>query len=191
MSLMMKHYLFPISVFLLPKGVTQLRIFEPRYLRMIEACQNNGTGFVMAMQEGERICQFGTLVKVDEVYPLENNTLGITIRGLNIVEIKSPYQEEDGLWVGDTERTTGWMPTSAIEPKLESLSTQLRKIYATHPELSDLYNVTDFTDPDWVCSRFLEIIPLATNQKQWYLAQQNHQEALSFLTTMVISKQLH
>ncbi|WP_087018697.1 LON peptidase substrate-binding domain-containing protein [Thaumasiovibrio subtropicus] len=192
MGLIMNHYLFPLSVFLLPKGITQLRIFEPRYLRMVESCLEHETGFVMAMQEGERVCQYGTLVKVNDVRPMENGTLGIEIKGMHVVKIHEPYQEEDGLWTAKTERTAGWQPTACDAQIHQQLSQKLQSLFHNHPELSSLYKKPEFNDPAWVCARFLEISQLATNQKQWYLAQPNHLEAMSYLSTMVVgSRQLH
>ena len=38
--------IFPLSVFLLPEGMTKLRIFEPRYLKMVSIA-SKGQGFVI------------------------------------------------------------------------------------------------------------------------------------------------
>jgi len=42
--------IFPLPVFLLPGGVTKLRIFEPRYLKMVSTA-SSGQGFVAWLQE--------------------------------------------------------------------------------------------------------------------------------------------
>ena len=38
--------IFPLPVFLLPNGITRLRIFEPKYLKMIKIA-TKGQGFVI------------------------------------------------------------------------------------------------------------------------------------------------
>lgn len=37
--------LFPLSSVVLPEGKMKLRIFEPRYQRMVAQCSKTGSGF--------------------------------------------------------------------------------------------------------------------------------------------------
>ncbi len=56
--------LFPLPLFLLPGGITKLRIFEPRYVRLVKESMANNQGFVLAMKEGDELCPYGTHVDI-------------------------------------------------------------------------------------------------------------------------------
>ena len=48
--------LFPLNTVLFPGGPLSLRIFEPRYLRMVSECMKLGTGFgVVLLREGAEV----------------------------------------------------------------------------------------------------------------------------------------
>nr|WP_086938304.1 LON peptidase substrate-binding domain-containing protein [Thaumasiovibrio occultus] len=183
----MQHYLFPLPVLLLPGGVTLLRIFEPRYLRLVKECCATDTGFVIAMEDNNRLCSLGTLVKITDFEQRDDNTLGITIKSLSVVQIDEPAQQDDGLWYASTERRPFWDEKPAVdETQFRNLSHMLRQLFVAYPDLDALYPVKLFDDVNWVCSRWLEVVPLANNQRQWYLGQADHAEALQFLTTTLI-----
>jgi Lon protease-like protein len=86
--------LFPLSAHILPEGRMALRIFEPRYIRMVkDACRLN-EGFVICMlnskgqkEDNTHIFPTGTYCKVIDFDVLEDGLLGITVEGLKCVSI--------------------------------------------------------------------------------------------------------
>ena len=88
--------LFPLSAHLLPEGRMALRIFEPRYVRMVkQACAEN-KGFVMCMLNAngdknlnEHIHKIGTYAQVVDFDMLDDGLLGIKVAGSHLVEVSS------------------------------------------------------------------------------------------------------
>jgi uncharacterized protein len=86
--------LFPLSAHLLPGGHMALRIFEPRYVRMVkEACAGNGY-FVLCMlnsrgdqTSNEHIFPIGTLCKIVDFDLLDDGLLGINVEGVCCVSV--------------------------------------------------------------------------------------------------------
>ena len=71
---MKQLYLFPLSAHVLPGGKLFLRIFEPRYVRMVKDCCQQGSGFGVCMLSGrdnsassQKILPVGTHVEIVDV----------------------------------------------------------------------------------------------------------------------------
>ena len=47
--------IFPLSIFLLPEGVTRLRIFEARYLKMVSMAMKNNGFVVLPIANEEQV----------------------------------------------------------------------------------------------------------------------------------------
>ena len=61
----MRLALFPLSVFLLPDGITRLRIFEPRYKRLVSQAMSSGEGFGLCLpKEANSLYNIGTRVEI-------------------------------------------------------------------------------------------------------------------------------
>ncbi|WP_325892487.1 LON peptidase substrate-binding domain-containing protein [Grimontia sp. NTOU-MAR1] len=179
--------LFPLPLFLLPGGVTKLRIFEPRYVRLVKESMANDSGFVLAMKDGDAICRFGTHVKIVDFETLPDGLLGVTIRGISRVKLANIGQEEDGLWISDTEVLPDWNENEGAG----DLGTALENLFEAHPEHASQYNSEHrFDDMLWVCQRWLEILPLANNQRQWFLAQHDLQEAKQFISLLLSEEKI-
>ena len=83
---MMRLPLFPLNVYLLPGGILPLRLFEPRYLRMLSLSQAHGFGLCLLgtrREDGQMpLLALGTRVEVTDFNQLDDGTLGITVRGI-------------------------------------------------------------------------------------------------------------
>ncbi|MCC4797247.1 ATP-dependent protease [Enterovibrio norvegicus] len=175
--------LFPLPLFLLPGGITKLRIFEPRYVRLVKESMAEQKGFVLAMKEGDAICTYGTHVQIIDFETLPDGLLGITIKGLSRVKLSHIDKENDGLWVGHTEALPDWPPSNA---DTGLLGEALKALFKTHPEHASQYEeVLCFNDVNWVCQRWLEVLPLANNQRQWFIAQHDAEDAMQFITVLL------
>ena len=103
MQLEKKCPIFPLGIVVFPGNIQSLQIFEPRYLKMVKECLNSDSGFVITLQN-PNIDSFkdkGTYVKVIDFNNLPNGLLGITVKAINRVEIKSIETDADNLNFGD------------------------------------------------------------------------------------------
>ena len=183
--------LFPLSAHLLPEGRMALRIFEPRYVRMVkQACAEN-KGFVMCMLNAngdknlnEHIHKIGTYAQVVDFDMLDDGLLGIKVAGLSSVKVKDIITESDGLRIGKCHTMEPWqcdIPTKQISPMVE----RLHEIFERYPELQSLYEVPEFDNPNWVLMRWLELLPVDARQKQYFLNQQDCTVLFSYLSALV------
>ncbi len=187
----MKLPLFPLSSHILPQGRMSLRIFEPRYVRMIkESCASN-TGFVICMLNSagdqnlnSHIFPLGTLCKVIDFDVLEDGLLGVTVEGIECVSIQNIETESDNLRVALVASAKQW----SCEPNdlaLHPIDERLQEIFERYPEVSSLYNEMRFDDPIWVINRWIELLPVGAEQKQHFLMQQDCKKVLHYLSQLI------
>jgi len=152
----MKLALFPLSAHLLPGGIMPLRIFEPRYQRMI--AQAGDQGFALCM-----------------------------------LDPRQPDQEADGLRIGEVEQLPPWR-TGRLNADQHSLAKALQEVFEDYPEYAALYRNPDWGDASWVAQRWLEVLPIRlevlpipVEQKQWLVAAEDNQPALSLLSGLLVA----
>jgi hypothetical protein len=95
---------FPLSVFLFPGEDMPLRIFEPRYMQLIEEVRTSGASFVIPYVIGEEMQEYGCEVRLKEVVG-ENSggRMVITVQSISVVQIVSFNTQLDGkLYAGGT-----------------------------------------------------------------------------------------
>ncbi|WJG08408.1 LON peptidase substrate-binding domain-containing protein [Aliiglaciecola sp. LCG003] len=183
--------LFPLSAHLLPGGMMSLRIFEPRYIRMVkEACANQ-TGFIICMlnsqgnkQLNQHIYPVGTYATVVDFDLLEDGLLGIKVQGHRCVTIDAIESQDDGLRVGQCQWQDDWSCDLDIDT-LAPMHTRLQEIFVKYPEVNALYPKPEFSNPLWVIYRWLELLPVPAEQKQKFLAQKDCVNAVEFLSQLV------
>jgi len=178
--------LFPLSSVVLPEGKMRLRIFEPRYKRLVsQALKGDGTFGICLFDAslastGQELSVVGTLAKITDFESLEDGLLGISVTGLKKFRIKRVRVEYDGLRLARVEWLPNW-DVANLDPQSESISKHLGDIYRQFPDLGDLYQQRFFDDASWVSQRWLEILPI-TNQQFDTLAQQpDCYQAVEFL----------
>lgn len=182
--------LFPLSSHVLPGGRLSLRIFEARYLRMVkEACrQDTGFGICMLKQglAGNEHCPIlpiGTYVKVVDFDLLQDGILGIRVEGQGLFYMDDFITQKDGLRIGQCHWLDMWqanLPEESISPLVK----KLKLAFSRYQELAELYEQPRFDDPQWVVSRWLELLPVDAEQKQWLLQQQDSGKVVDFLTQL-------
>lgn len=168
-----------------------LRIFEPRYTRMVkEACRRD-EGFVICMlnshgnkEDNTHIYETGTYCKVIDFDVLEDGLLGITVEGVRSVTVKNIQTEADGLRVADCEETDAWICNVDIAD-LTPMNERLGEIFATFKEVSGLYEEVKLDDPRWVINRWLELLPVGAEQKQYFLSQKDCSKIVNYLSQLI------
>lgn len=183
--------LFPLTAHLMPGGRMQLRVFEPRYIRLVRDSLRNEQGFGLCMlnpegdvTKNEHIHPIGTLAKIVDFETLNDGYLGITIIGEALFDIHTIETEKDGLRTA----TVSFRNELANVAKVESESTQecelknrLQEVFTNYPEFAALYPEQYFDSAEWVCNRWLEILPLAAEAKQELLAANNLRVTQNYL----------
>ncbi len=185
--------LFPLSGHVLPGGIMQLKIFEPRYLRMIrEVCSKGEQGLIgmcMFNEQGSiehntHIHALATLAKVIDFEHRDDGLLGITVEGVEIGEITSIDVANDGLRSGTIERHNNW-PQHSLDDDYQHLATRLCEVYKEYPELGSCPSGECLSHADWVCQRWLELLPISAQVKQELLREQSCQPALEYLKSLI------
>jgi Lon protease-like protein len=183
--------LFPLSAHLLPEGRMSLRIFEPRYTRMIRQVCAENSGFVMCMlnargdrESNQHIYPIGTFAEVVDFDLLEDGLLGIKVAGTKLVEVSDIVTEPDGLRVGHCEELAPWQ--CDIDPKqISPMDERLKEIFAKYEDIASLYEAPRFHDPIWVMQRWLELLPVDGGQKQQFLQHHNCTKLLNYLSALI------
>lgn len=178
--------LFPLSSIVLPQGKMKLRIFEPRYKRMVAESSKNGHEFGICLISikscGNSSClsKFGTLVRVVDFDMLSDGLLGITVIGLKRFMIHSVRSEDDGLRFAQVSWLPDWPNCEFSQPQ-QFLGIRLRAVYQQIPQIGDLYSQCCFDDATWVSQRWLELLPLSVDFMDRVVSQPDCQSALNFL----------
>lgn len=187
----MKTPLFPLSSHILPGGRMALRIFEPRYVRMIKQSCANQSPFVICMvnNAGDKalnthIFGLGTRCKVIDFDILEDGLLGVTVEGLDFMNISDIETEYDGLLVATCSSSPSWQ--CELKPsELDPIDKRLQEIFERFPDVSSLYTNMPFDDPMWVIHRWIELIPVGAEQKQHFLSQRDCKKVLHYLSQLI------
>ncbi|MGM0481663.1 MAG: LON peptidase substrate-binding domain-containing protein [Pseudomonadota bacterium] len=183
--------LFPLTAHVLPQGCLRLRIFEPRYTRLVKRCMAEQSDFVICMfdaNEGKDsqnyILPYGTAVSIVDFEKLDDGFLGITVEGKSRVKIEQKHRESDGLNIGAVSRLSNW-PATPTNADHDLLIQRLKEIYETYPELGAFYTHRDFNDLTWLCQRWLEVLPLDVYTKQELLQNDNSENVAEYLLHLV------
>ena len=162
--------LFPLRAVLFPGGPLPLRVFEPRYLKMVSRCLREDRHFgVVLIRQGnetdpEEIYKLGTLARIVDWYQGSDSILGITVLGEDRFFAVETQVQDDGLFVGTIQK----LPMSRdveLPNKYQSLADMLESVLQS---VSSQYAAleTHFDDAGWVGTRLAELLPIALEQKQ-------------------------
>jgi Lon protease-like protein len=186
--------LFPLSQVVLPQGQMRLRVFEPRYTRLVkEACAGKRAfasallNPYVAQQHQDRIFKVATLVRVTDFSQLDDGLLGITIEGIERVLIEQRWQEEDGLHVAKVRSLPAW-PALPYHEAYQQISDELCTVFAQNPELSLLYPTPQWQNSNWLAQRWLEILNMQPPLKYQLMAADGAEPTLDALQHWLTSE---
>lgn len=81
---------FPLGVFLFPGEDLPLRIFEPRYLQLIDEARTEGFTFAIPFSKDDEIMDYGCEVKLQQVVAeSEQGRMVVTVESVALVRIHS------------------------------------------------------------------------------------------------------
>ncbi|SEL76588.1 hypothetical protein SAMN05216262_12125 [Colwellia chukchiensis] len=179
---------FPLALLLLPQGLTRLRIFEARYLKMVSLAMK-ASGFVILPkpQQSQLTSPVtGSWVEIINFHQGDDGLLIIDVRCKSLVDISNLTQDESQLHHGDVCIKTHW-PCIDLDNITRPLSTALAEIFHDTQQLSALYQQCHFESGRWVVSRWLELLPIALNDKTCFLQSDSYSAATQFLYNIILS----
>jgi Lon protease-like protein len=186
--------IFPLPVFLLPGGITRLRIFEQRYLKMIQIA-SKGSGFVIASNRTNRQKEstvktpdddWGSWVDIINFDQGDDGVLEIDVKCKNLVQLLSIDKDEDNLHFGDVKISSHW---SQIELETEDIPLfhSLVSVFEQSTLLESLYKDDMKANTHWVIARWLEILPINLEVKTVFSKSDSFQTAQEFVHSIVLS----
>lgn len=191
--------LFPLQTVLFPDGWMPLRIFEVRYLDMINRCIRAGAPFgVVCLTEGSEVRRLdpsaaaggsgfapeafhpvGTLARIEQVERPQAGLLLIHCRGQQRFHIRSSRQLPHGLWIGDVVLDAAERKI-AVPEHLASTRDALQRVHANLQErepaaMNDLplQPPYQWDDCGWVANRWAELLPMPAELKQRLMTLDN------------------
>lgn len=161
--------LFPLSQIVLPHGRMQLRVFEPRYQRLVREAQQRPFASALLnpyvhQQHQARIFPLVTLVRIIDFCQLPDGLLGITIEGIERHRIVKRWQEADQLHIAQTEALPQWSALE-ISAAARPLVPALQQVYQQNPQLAALYPSPDWHNASWLAQRWLEVLTMPPQLK--------------------------
>ncbi|MFT6926122.1 MAG: Lon protease-like protein [Psychromonas sp.] len=181
----MRLALFPLSIFLLPEGITRLRIFEPRYKRLVADALCTGQGFGLCLpKESHSLYDIGTRVEIYNFDQDVNGFLTIDIKGIERFTFKDIISDDDGLMHADVTVVNGW-ETIQMTPQYEFMLTPLKLVLTSIPLYVDRVNLQGFDNLSWICQRWLEILPVPADKKYWLAEQSTLEPTIDFIREVI------
>lgn len=188
---------FPLPVCILPGGITQLRIFEPRYIRLVSEAAQRG-GFVMSVFDKSldfESSTYGTLVEIIDFEQRADGLLGIKVRGISLVSLSEFSQDDDKLHRASMNEIEHWSGAVLAEnaavqqQETTQLASMLEKLITNNSELASYYTSTHYHSAEWVCARYIELLPLSPSKKQQLIFEQTFEQCQNFLHTIIKGEQ--
>jgi Lon protease-like protein len=178
--------IFPLSVFLLPEGMTKLRIFEPRYLKMVSIALK-GQGFIIWPNSSNNLLSntvWGSWVEIINFDQGPDGILEIDVKCKSLVEIDAFQTDNDNLHFSDIRQIKHWSQTK-IDISITEISKSLEDVFANNANLNDLYPQKSINKPEWVIARWLELLPVDLDTKASFVVDHNFQEAKKFVKSVI------
>lgn len=188
----MKLPIFPIPVFLLPDGITRLRIFEQRYLKMVRIASKEN-GFAILLNDAKddlpeiRWASWVNIINFDQG---SDGTLIIDVKCRSLVTVNSITTDKDKLSHADVDSVAHW-PVSEHDNITTALSLSLTEVFQKNKELRDLYQDNINDNANWVIARWLELIPVELRIKDGLTASNSLDQAKQLIHSIILPEQHH
>jgi hypothetical protein len=158
---MMKIPLFPLPVFLLPDGITRLRIFEQRYLKMVRIASKENGFAILLHDASENLpdVRWASWVDIINFAQGSDGTLIIDVKCKSLVAVNTIEVDSDNLSHADVNSISHW-PVTEHDNVTAALSLSLTKVFKQNKELGELYQGNINHDANWVIARWLELLPV-------------------------------
>ncbi len=182
--------IFPLSIFLLPEGVTRLRIFEARYLKMVSMAMKNNGFVVLPIANEEQVEDelTGSWVEIINFDQSDDGLLLIDVRCKELVEVNSMSQDKDKLHHANVSVKNHW-PEVGVDESTKKFAHSLKKLFAENTELSTLYKDKHLEQANWVVARWLELLPVNIDEKRLFVESGSFDAAIEFVQSIILAEQ--
>jgi len=199
--------MFPLGTALLPGAAIPLRVFEPRYLELVDRCLNPdhprhdgehaGEFGVVLIERGREVgggdirAVVGTVARIVDAKSAGDryHVLAVGVRRIRIVEWLDddphPLAVVDE-WPDDDDGRSG----ASIEPTVDACLAEVRRIIGLSVELGDLpSDVLDrvpaelSTDPGWATYQLAALAPIGSADRHRILGGPTPADRLAILKT--------
>jgi Lon protease-like protein len=183
--------LFPLRSVFFPGSHLSLRIFEPRYLDMVQRCQARGEPFgIVALTSGDEVRRregegfqaeafhdIGTLARIEHFEHAQSGLIQIRTRGTQRFSVQGPRCLSHGLWVGQL----ALLPDDVAVPvpdDLRQAAKQLQDLLAgwtarAPAEDLPLQPPYRWDDAGWLANRWAELLPMPVEARQRLMMMDN------------------
>lgn len=181
--------MFPLAIFLLPGGITRLRIFEARYLKMV-GISSTLDGFIISpnQQSNANTSRWGSWVEIINFDKGEDGVLEVDVKCKSLVELAVTESDKDNLQFADIQQIHHWSEKQS-NTQLILLADSLLSLFESNILLNDLYHHKLTNNPYWVVSRWLELLPIPFDVKNDFVFNSSYVEAKK-LVNSIISKEI-
>lgn len=176
--------MFPLNIFLLVGGVTRLRIFEPRYLKMVGLSSSLG-GFIISSnaQNGDQP-RWGSWVEIINFDKGDDGVLEIDVKCKSLGHVFNIEQDIDKLQFADISEFEHWSEGDSDDNTL-FLSESLSLLFKSNVLLNELYQDKLIENGDWVVSRWLELLPIPFDIKNKFIFNSSFVEAENLVNAII------
>ena len=197
--------LFPLETVLFPGGLLPLRIFEVRYLHMVEQCRKDGSPFgIVSLLKGSEVRRpgvdsetfhpVGTLARITRFEAPQPGLMEIDCVGAERFRIRSSRQLPHGQWVADVELLDDDIATPVPTDLAYAANTLSQLIQTLHEQYiaEDRFPVLpplQLEDCGWVANRWCEMLPLSVQLKNNLLALESPLVRLELVVDMLAKAQ--
>jgi len=183
--------LFPLRSVFFPGGHLALRIFEPRYLDMVQRCHACGEPFgIVALTSGEEVRRregegfrteafhdVGTLARIEDFEHAQAGLINIRICGTQRFRVQGSRNLSHGLWVGRLELLAGDVAVP-VPDDLRQAAQQLQDLLAgwkARGAADDLpvQPPYQWDDAGWLANRWAELLPMPVEARQRLMVMDN------------------
>ncbi|GHG03076.1 LON peptidase substrate-binding domain-containing protein [Thalassotalea marina] len=182
---------FPLPIFLLPDGVTRLRIFEPRYLKMVRMATQN-QGFVVLLNDQKNKLfekNWASWVEIINFDQDQDGLLLIDVKCKALVKLANITVDEDKLRHADVSTINHW-PINEHDDTTEKLASSLLEVFEQNEPLNAMYQAKFEDKANWVVSRWLELLPVKLAAKSVFADAKSYEQAKQFVESIVLNEQL-
>jgi hypothetical protein len=180
--------LFPLQTVLFPGSLLPLRIFEVRYLDMVQRCHREGAPFgVVCLTQGAEVTtaprpgvrteateafqDVGTLAQIEHFEQVQPGLLHVRCQGVQRFRVQQREKLKHGLWVADVELMPHDLPTAVPEElsgTVRSLQQVLDSLRAQSTQAQQLPIAPPYQwqDAGWVANRWCDLLPVGSELKQ-------------------------
>jgi Lon protease-like protein len=178
--------LFPLQTVLFPGGRLLLRIFEVRYLDLMQRCHQAQAPFgVVCLTSGREVAAagaptesfhtVGTLARLEHLERPQPGLLHVRCQGEQRFRVTHAHKLPHGLWVADVEMVSHDIPspvTGELAGTVRGLQQVLHSLSrsGTAPEQLPIQPPYAWDDAGWVANRWCELLPLTNDLKQRLMA---------------------